>query len=71
MYKHSVKLTRDIELNIRLNDGTETKIVTTAGIKVFRSFKAAANYAFNVNSEYGEYIAIYGRKDSNGETHYL
>jgi hypothetical protein len=71
MHKHTVKLTRDIELNIRFNDGTEKKIVTTAGIKGFHTFKDAANYAFNVNSEYGEYIAIYGKKDSKGETHYL
>ena len=71
MHKYTVKLTRDIELNIRRNDGEETTISTTAGIKMFRTFKDAVNYVFHINLEHGENTAIRGTRDSNGEIHYI
>ena len=71
MHKYTVKLTRDIELSIRRNDGEETKITTIAGIKMFRTFKDAVNYVFHINLEHGDRTAIRGTRDSNGETHYI
>lgn len=68
---YPVKLTRDVELTIRLEGCEHVKMKLPAGIIKFNTFRDACNYVFAINADNGQGTAIRGQTDSSGETHYI